>query len=156
MKVKYLLVAITIPMLIVFSCKKDDPPPVETKQTGITYPDSIYYGKSILSLPDSSVLARSFVYSFAANLEKDASLSIRITDLSAVDTNGYFAKWYYAFIPIGWTAQTWANGTQKFTATQKGKIDLQIKFESDTTESICRLDFYENSTSITKTKYLRW
>jgi hypothetical protein len=153
MKQKFWLLA--IPMLILFSCEKEKTTPV-TKQTGITYPDSIYYSKSILSLPDSAILLATKSYSFAANLEKDASLTIKITDLSPVDTNGYSPKWYYAFNPTGWVAQKWDNGTQTFIASQTGKIDLQIMFGYTGDTGICKLDFYENGSTISKTKYLRW
>jgi hypothetical protein len=152
MKNKIWLLA--IPILVIFSCEKDTPP--ITKQTGITYPDSIYHGKSILSLPDSAILLPAKSYGFAANLEKDATLTIKITDLSPVDTMGYSAKWYYAINPTGWVVQQWNNGTQTFIASQTGKIDLQIMFGYTGDSGICKLDFYENASTISKTKYLRW
>jgi hypothetical protein len=69
--------------------------------------------------------------------------------------NRHFPKWYYAAFAVGWVASSLERGTQTYTATQTGKIDLQIMFDSvDYVEVACRLDFYENSSSITKTKYL--
>lgn len=154
MKKLLLFLSISISILLVSSCEKE----AETKKTGITYPDSIYHGQSILSLPDSAVLVKSQSYGFAAELEKDASLSIKMTDVSVVDSLGYRAAWYYAMPPTGWLANQWDKGTQQFIATQTGKIDLQMMFQPDSSNmtGICRLDFYENSTSVTKTKYLRW
>lgn len=153
MKTSSLLCAIVVPIFLVFSCTKEKEP--ETPQKGITYPDSIYKGKSILCMPDSATVISWKEYGFAANLEKDASLIIKLTDLAVPDTTGYEAKWYYAFGPVGWTAQHWENGSQLFIATQTGKIDLMIKFNDVDTTSIIRLDFYENSPTVTRSKYLK-
>ncbi len=148
-----LLATIVISMFIASSCKKDSTPPAA--ETGIGYPDSIYYNKSVLTLEDSAIITGPQTFGFAANLGKDANLSIRLTDLSAPDSlNRFTVKWEYAAFPVGWLATRWQDGTQKFTATQTGKIDLQIHFDSGGDSSTCRLDFYENSTNITKTKYL--
>lgn len=159
MKTTSLLCTIVIAMFFVFSCTKEKDPEPETPKTGITYPDSIYYGNSILNMPDSATVISWKHYGFAANLEKDASLTIKLIDLSVPDTTGYHSGWYYGFAPspVGWTVLQWNNnGTQTFIATQTGKIDLLIKFYNENdTPSFCRLDFYENSTTITRSKYLK-
>lgn len=146
-------------VLMVVSCKKE----TSTNNNGsinllkkISYPDAIYHGKNILSLPDSAIVQNSTSYGFAADLEKDATLSITITDLSAPDPGGFFPKWAFGTNTTGWTVLDWADGKQKFIASQTGKIDLEIQFDPGGKSGICRLDFYENGPSITKTKYIRW
>jgi hypothetical protein len=147
---------VIIILSIIVSCQKESDPETPTTQKAITYPDSIYHGQSILTLPDSAIVVNGMDYGFAANLEKDASLLITITDLSPIDSTGYHPKWYYALPVTGWLPNEWNDGKQKFTATQTGKIDLRIEFQSGGDTGICRLDFYENGATITKTKYLRW
>src|ERR1700752_2245260 len=157
----FLIAALLGTLLISVSCKKKTTPATTTTTTiqkGITYPDSLYNGKSILTQPDSTILVDSKGYGFSANLEKDASLSIIITDLiTTIDTvTGHFPDWSYTNT-TGWTAQSWtASNTQKFMATQTGKIDLQIMFSAYGKKGKCRLDFYENSSTVTRTKYLKW
>jgi len=146
--------------LIGISCKKSTAQttvPVATVQKGISYPDSIYYGKNILTLPDSTILSVTKNYDMGAVLEKDANLSLIITNLSANDTaTGHIPVWLYDN-NTGWAAQNYtSNNTQKFISAQTGKIDLEINFDAYGKQGKCKIDFYENSTSITRTKYLKW
>jgi len=158
----FFIVALLLTLIISVSCKKKTTPATTTTTTtqkGITYPDSIYYGKNSLTLPDSTILADSKDYGFAAILEKDASLSIVITDLNTTpDTaTGHFPVWSYNISTTGWAVQNWtANNTQKFIASQTGKVDLAISFYAYGKTGKCKIDFYENSSTITRTKYLKW
>jgi hypothetical protein len=143
-------------MLAVISCKKDSTTAALSK--GITYPDSVYYGKNILYFPDSTVLLDGQTYGLGASLQQDATLSLIFTNLSGTDSiTGHQPVWFYGN-NTGWIANTYntSNNTQKFTSAQKGKIDLQISFQSFGIHGRCKIDFYENSTGITHTKYLRW
>lgn len=141
--------------LILCACEKGGSPPLPLPEIMITYPDSGYYGKSVLSLEDSTLIDGAKDFGFTAVLQKFANVSIKITDLSPIDSStGHIPKWSYTNNPIGWMATTWNSGTQEFTATQTGKLDMQITFHAQGQPGTCRLDFYENSSTITKTKYL--
>ncbi len=159
-KKKRFLGSLIIMMIIALACKKESTSTDNgntTPSKKISYPDAIYHGKNILSLPDSSIIQHSTSYGFAADLEKDATLSIIITDLSAPDSlGGFFPKWVYGTNTTGWTVLDWDDGKQKFIATQTGKVDLEIQFDPGGKSGICRLDFFENATAITKSKYIRW
>jgi hypothetical protein len=137
--------------LIVFSCKKSDTD--TSPQKGISYPDSIIYGRNILSLPDSTLLVSSKSYDLGAILEKDATLSLVITNLSASGASS--PTWFYDN-NTGWSVLDYVTPTQKFISSQSGKINLQIIFETFGNIAKCKIDFYENSTTITRTKYLKW
>lgn len=137
--------------LINISCHKDD-------ENDISYPNTMSYGTNILTLPDSTVLSGQSEYSLGAVLEKDASLSLVITNLSAIDTaTGHLPVWFYDNVS-GWTAENYngMNNTQKFISSQTGTIDLDLTFETYGKRGKCRIDFYENATTITRTKYLKW
>lgn len=121
----FFIAALLCTLLIGGSCKKKTTPSVSTVENGITYPDSIYNGKSILSLTDSTIMIDSKGYGFSANLEKDASLSIVVTDLiTTVDiATGHFPDWSYANA-TGWTIQNWtANNLLLRASSQRRLID---------------------------------
>lgn len=154
----YLILLITF-----FSCKKDEnkcncPTATVSQDYSISILDSIYYGKNILYFADSTLLTDSKTYGLGAVLGKDATFSIIITNLSSIDSiTGHIPDWGRSD-NTGWLVHnynTYTN-TQKFTAIQTGKIDLGIAFFNYATHGKCRIDFYENSTSVTKTKYLKW
>ncbi|MBS1651527.1 MAG: hypothetical protein JSU07_05900 [Bacteroidetes bacterium] len=50
---------------------------------------------------------------------------------------------------------SYTNKTQMLVA-QTGNNDIQLNFANYYSYGKCRIDFYENSTLITKTKYLKW
>jgi hypothetical protein len=153
----------TILFLVTFaiiSCKKktDEQVTPVTLQKGITFPDSIYYGNNILSFPDSTMLSDGIDYEIGAILEKDANLSLVITNFPIVDsTSGNTTEWFYAS-PTGWAVGSYnsSTNTQNFTSTQTGKIDSQILFFAYGHTGRCKIDFYENGNSITKTKHFTW
>jgi hypothetical protein len=149
-------------LFTIYACKKESnnqttPPPV-TVEKGISYPDSIYYGKNILSFPDSTVLIEYTDYEMGAVLEKDASLSLVITNYPVIDTaTGHVTDWGYSN-PTGLVVTDYdtLNNTQKFISTQTGKIDLMISFLAYGHTGKCKIDFYENGNAITKTKHFTW
>jgi len=154
MKTRYILIITCV--ITAISCSK--PSTVAPPQKSISYPDSIYYGKNILSLPDSTFLDDTKNYDLGASLEKDANLIIVISNLSS-DTLQNYPIWYYNN-NIGLSAQEYnsSNNTQRFFSTQSGKIDLQIQFLTfgNPGTGKCKIAFYENSDTITRTKYLKW
>lgn len=142
------------------SCKKEsidktNPPAL---QNGITYPDSILYGKNILTFPDSTVLSEGLVYEMGVNLENGATLKLIITNYPLIDTlTGHQTEWFYAN-ETGWMITDFdnINNTQQFSSAQTGNIDLEIIFASYNQYGRCKIDFYENGNVITKVKHFSW
>jgi len=64
-----------------------------------------------------------------AVLEKDANLSLVITNFSTPDTSGYTPRWYY-YNNLGWAGEAYdtLNKTEKLSSIQTGQIDLIIFF----------------------------
>ncbi len=148
--------------LTIISCKKDSNEeintPPETVQKGISYPDSIYYGKNILSFPDSTVFSEGTNYEMGAILEKDASLYFVMTNYPVIDTlTGHETIWFHGN-DTGWSVEIYndSTDTQKFISSQTGKINSQINFLAFGQTGKCKIDFYENGKTITRTKYFTW
>jgi hypothetical protein len=129
-----------------FGCNKEE-------KISITYPESGVYGENLLSIADSSTLNSINGYSLAAELGKKAELKIVITNLSASGTSGPGAVWFYAE-GVGWLVSDYTNSSQQFESTKDGKLDLDLTFING--PGSCRVDFYENSSSITNTKSFTW
>lgn len=129
--------------LILFSCKK-------SKE--ITYPTNTASGENLLNL---NVVEIDKDYSIAAMLGKKAKLKIVLTNLSPIPTNGGMQPiWFYTG-EQGWTVSDYSSdNTQTFTSNQTGTIDLNITFIIN--GGYCRIDFYENSEKITKTRTFTW
>lgn len=139
------LALFTVIFILVISCKK-------TKE--ITYPPTMEYGDNVLAI-DTDTISNLVNYSFGAELGKNASLKVVLTNLS-VQTNPALSKpvWFYSN-EQGWIVSDYSSDdTQTFTSNKDGRIILDISF-SDTLGS-CKIDYYENSKSVTKTKYLSW
>ncbi|MCK4662799.1 MAG: hypothetical protein KAT68_08040 [Bacteroidales bacterium] len=156
MKKAIFVLSIVFLLILEISCNKD----ISETNNEITYPDSVYFGKNILSLPDSATLISEKNYGFAANLGNDAELKVIINNLSYDDSinfsNKYSIWWINTSKNVGWTYFDYdtTNNSQKFVATTTGNIDLEIMFDS---QGQCSIDCYENSAdSITITKYLKW
>jgi len=149
-----------------FSCKKEEKesdcpePSAPATNNSISYPDSIYYGRNVLALADSSVLDTTKTYSFGGVLGNDATLKVKITRLSPRIQGEIPPIWFYVESPSVWFVQSDPSGggdsIQTFTALLKGKIDLEMYFSRYGQIGKARFDFYENSGSITRTKYLTW
>ena len=93
-----------------------------------------------------------------AVLVGDVSLTLIFTNLSSTDSvTGHQPVWFYGD-NAGWLTGEYneSNNTQKFTASQQGIYDLQIVFMSFGIHGLCRIDFYENSPVITRSRYLKW
>lgn len=153
-------------LVVLFSCKKEEKesncpaPNSPTINNSINYPDSIYYGRNVLALSDSTTLDTLHSQSFGAILGNDATLKIRITRLSPRIQGQIPPLWFYVESPSVWLVQTDPSGggdsIQTFTALLKGKIDLEMYFTRYGQNGKAKFDFFENSSSITKTRYLKW
>lgn len=139
------LALLTVIFVLLFSCKK-------TKE--ITYPTTMEYGDNVLAI-ETDTISNLVNYSFGAELGKKASLKVVLTNLS-IQTNPSLSKpvWFYSN-EQGWVVSDYSsNDTQTFTSNKDGKIILDMSF-SDTLGTF-KIDYYENSESVTKTKYLSW
>lgn len=162
---KYIYI-ISIFSFIILSCSKEDSSVNNQPSNGsglieqnIIYPDSATYGLNILNLADSSTIVSGQWYSFNAILEKDASLKIIISNYSNTSLPGGY--WSYENASnLGWNVNTYDNiiHEQLFQSSSTSSIILKMQMGSNSTDfGECRLDFYENnSTSITKSRYLFW
>jgi hypothetical protein len=155
---KALFPVMLLAMLAIISCSKEsNDSGASSSNKTITYPDSAFYGKNILTFPDTVFLVNMKNYGMAATLQSSSSLTIILTNLSTVDSvTGDKPVWNIGD-NIGWSAGPYtASGSQTFTAFNVGNIDLQIMFLSLGSHGSCRVDFYENSTAITRSRYLKW
>jgi hypothetical protein len=157
---KTLLTIIFFSMLFIIACKKDsnNEPNTPVTEKGITYPDSVYLGKNILSYADSTVLTDGIEYEIGAILEKDASLSVVITNYPVLDTvSSHSTSWSFSN-EIGWVVGDYDDiyNTQEFRSSQSGKIGSMIEFSSYGQIGKCRIDFYENGNLITRTLHFSW
>jgi hypothetical protein len=163
MKYSHLILSLAL-VIALDSCKKKSqedstPSPAATVHDGISYPDSVYYGRNILSLTDSTDLTASPIfYGLGGNLEDDASLKIVLINYPVLDTaSGHISEWFYAD-ETGWLISNYDDtlNTQTFTAIQHGKIDVDIQFVDYGHGGSCRVDFYENSSTVTRSKFFTW
>ncbi|MEN9988584.1 MAG: hypothetical protein RLZZ585_1623 [Bacteroidota bacterium] len=127
-----------------FSCNKD-------KKLEITYPVSGTYGTNLLAFTGDSVLTSPVTYSFHADLGTKATLKVVVTKIETPGTTPN-AVWFFDS-EDGWNIGEFNGTSQQFEATKTGAIDLNMVFMNTGT---CRIDFYENSSSVTKSKVISW
>lgn len=139
---RILFFAILFTLLIInFGCNKE-------KNLSISYSMNGVFGENVLALPNSSILNNAASYSLSAELGRKADLKIIITNLSGVG-----AIWFFTS-EDGWSVGDYAGDSQEFISTKDGKIDLDIVFENG--PGSCRVDYYENSHSVTQSKKFTW
>lgn len=149
-------------LFICLSCEKtpdDNNNNNSNKTDSITYPENVLYGNNFLALPDSSFLTSDNNYEIGANLNKDAHLKIVITNLSTNPNPEQIGPiWVFDTDSQGWNIQDYNenNNNQTLISSTTGKISTLISFKTFEGEGICRVDFYENSNTVTKTKYYFW
>jgi len=162
---------------ILFSCKKNGQIDIPSQYlNSITYPDTLFFSKNILSYPgDTTTLNPQINYEMGARLGILDSLKITITNLS--DTTQYVTinpvdktKNIYVYQPIwsftyqaGFVASRYLTTYQPnvvnqiFYSTQPEKISLTIRFDTiPNKKALCRVDIYEGVKTLTKTKYYKW
>ena len=142
------LIFILVAATFLVSCKKD-------KATEIKYPASMAYGENVLAIDSVTGVED---YSFGATLGKKAKLKIVITNLSTTTNSSSPGQvWFYSDNQ-GWVVSDYTSeNTQTFTANKKDDNILRMKFLSanDSTGK-CKIEYYENSDNVTKTKFLHW
>ena len=137
------ILLITLTLIVLISCKK---------RKEITYPSSMTYGDNVLAIDNVS---EGLVYSFGAKLGKKATLKVVITNLSVqTNTNQSKPEWLYSSSQ-GWIVSNYgSDDIQTFTANKDGDVILYFTFSGS--PGSCKVDYYENSSSVTKTKILNW
>ena len=119
----------------------------------ITYPTNGSFGENVLALTDNTNLLSGSDYSFSAELGKKAELKIVITNLSGPGGASPGAVWFYTS-ENGWVVGSYSTENQQFESNKDGEIDLNIIFENG--PGSCRVDYYENSSSVTNSKSFIW
>jgi hypothetical protein len=132
-------------VLISYSCNKVG---------AITYPVSTNYGENLLSRSQNYV-TKGESYSLEANLEKKCDLRIVITNTSTIssDPAAKPAVWAYNYNK-GWTIGNYESKSQTFSTSNIGNNDLNFVFSGE--NGSCRVDYYENKSTITQTKIFNW
>lgn len=99
------------------------------KKGQVTYPVSTNYGENIFNLPSGTVLTPLESYSLEAELTKNSTLVVRLTNLSVMPTGIYDTKprWAYDYVK-GWYADNVINGVQEFKTQKIGNNDLKLVF----------------------------
>lgn len=124
----------------------------------ITYPEKVIIGNNILALDDSSDLVSDDSYELGAVLGKDANLKLVITNLSTYPSGQMGPIWFFDMDSQGWSINDYneSSNYQVLTSTSSGKIYAVISFDGFGYQGECRIDFYENSDTITQSKYFFW
>ena len=144
---RFLIYPAAVLLIMAFTgCNKE-------KKLLITYPATGSFGENVLALADNSNLLSGSDYSFCAELGKKAELKIVITNLSGPGGGGPGAVWFYTSVN-GWTVGSYSAENQQFESNQDEKINLNIIFENG--PGSCRVDYYENSSSVTNSKSFIW
>ena len=139
---RILIFTIAVLLIILnYSCKKEE-------RSSITYPITGVYVENVLALADNSILNNTNGYSLCAELGSEAELKIVIINLS-----GAGAVWFYGN-GDGWTVGNYTGNSQQFVSNKDGTLDLEITFENG--PGSCRVDFYENSSSVTNSRSFSW
>jgi hypothetical protein len=128
---------------ILISCKK---------RKEIIYPQSMTYGENILAIDN---VTKGLDYSLGAKLGKKAKLKVVLTNLSVqTNTNQPKPTWFFSSAQ-GWTISDYgSDDKQTFTSNKDGDIVLDILFDGNS--GSCKVEYYENSNSVTKTKTINW
>lgn len=134
------LILLSFVFILISSCKK---------RKEIEYPATLAYEENALTL--TNVIAGE-TYSFGAKLGKKAELKIVLTQVAG---NGEMVWGIGLNDQNGWKIDPYVYETksQTFKSTESGEINLKIVFPSP---GACRVDYYENSNSLTKSEILYW
>ncbi|MDY0015436.1 MAG: hypothetical protein RBS13_04430 [Bacteroidales bacterium] len=128
------------------------------KTDSISYPENVLFGNNFLALDDSSILVEADDYEIGAVLGKDAHLKLVMTNLSVIPPYEPGPVWFFYMDEIGWIIGDYneSSNYQVLTSHATGKISCSITFEGFGYPGACKIDFYENSDTITQTKYYFW
>jgi hypothetical protein len=120
------------------------------EKLAISYPTNGLNGINVLALTSDSLEVAPVNYSMNAVLGEKAQLKIVITKLASPSSN---SVWFYDAMTDGWIGGDFDGTSQEFISTKTGNIDLDLEFQGQGT---CRIDYYENSKTVTKSKVFSW
>jgi hypothetical protein len=120
----------------------------------ISYPNSINFGENILAIPDGKIKSGES-YSFESNITKKCDLVVRLTNLSKAPSDPAIPTPTWKFSDMtGWTAGNYVNGVQEFHTVKPGTSDFKIVFQG--TDGECTMEFFENSSVVTRVRHFTW
>ena len=123
------------------------------KKGEVTYPVSTNYGENIFNLPTGTVLIPGESYSLEANLTKNTTLLVKLTNLTDLPVEQK-PRWNYDYVK-GWYPDNLKEGNQEFKTQTIGNNDLKIVF-TDTNGS-CKLEaFLNGEVDPSFTKFFTW
>lgn len=132
--------------LFLFSCEKNNE---------IYYPPQGLHGPNLLIKTANSALTPESNYSMRADLNKQSKLKVVITNTSNYTGPTATAPKWIVSGENEWTVGSYISHTQDFTANRRvTKADLAIKFINS--PGTAKIEFYENSNSVTKTILVSW
>ncbi len=140
------IVLVFLLMVFVASCDK-------SKE--IAYPENGAYGQNILALPNSSTYDLNDEFSMHALMNKRSKLKIVMTNLSEDSPGQQMPIWFYEMSVTNWKVSDYSGNTQVFTSV-KGSNECDLSLILYGTNGSAKIDFYENSESITRTKFINW
>lgn len=126
--------------------------------TGITFPDSLGGYPNVPSFAGYTTFYEGDSLVVGADLEADAHLKLVITNFPVLDSAGYDMTYWMYMGATGFTVSDFDTTTNSQTLTSNtiGKIYMPISFVANGQGGHCKIDFYENSTSITRTRHYQW
>ena len=123
------------------------------KKGEVTYPVSTNYGENIFNLPTGTVLIPGESYSLEANLTKNTTLLVKLTNLTDLPVEQK-PRWNYDYVK-GWYPDNLKEGNQEFKTQTIGNNDLKIVFTG--TNGSCKLEaFLNGEVDPSFTKFFTW
>ncbi len=142
------ILLVLVVMVTFSSCNK--------KKGQVTYPVSTNYGENLFNLTTGTVLIPGESYSFEADLTKNSTLLVRMTNLSVMPTDPTIQKprWVYDYVK-GWYPDNVINGVQEFKTQTIGNNDIKMVFLG--TNGSCKMEVFLNcGTEPSFTKMFTW
>ena len=145
MKTYTLLFALAFGLLL-SSCEKNDE---------IFFPPNGLHGPNLLSKGASSAIPANENFSMRADLNKQSRLKVVITNTSNYTGPASNAPLWMISGENEWNVSSYQGHMQEFTTTRRAtRADLAIKFINSPGNA--RIDFYVNSSQITRTIMVNW
>jgi hypothetical protein len=145
MKNLALLITFALGILLI-SCEKNDE---------IYYPPTGSHGPNLLVKSATSSVTAGETFSVRADLSKQSKLKLVLTDISNYTGPSANAPKWLISGENNWTVSSFDSYVQEIEATKRvTKADLAIQFLNS--PGSVRIEFYENSTQITKSIIVNW
>ena len=162
---KFVLILLLVTSTII-SCKKTDPVPTckdciknqdeinidcggTCQPCKIIYDESGLHGQNLLFGDSDHNVSASQPFSLEAQVPEGSNLTIKLV------SNGIGLWVYNLSSKNNWNVSAYDNQEQTFVVLNSGKADLKLISFSGNSGSF-RIEYYENNTSITKSKIITW